>query len=219
MIIAWDIETCPVPLDEMTEQQRRRHDKNLARYLRDHPGADEAQASATVRSLSPMLGWICCISVAALVNETEGIRAPKSYATHLRSQEGIILSSFWNDVARLSSAPLWVTFNGKRFDVPFLRIRSLASGIAIPQARLYDLMDTYPYKDHPHFDLFGAFDGAGLADVCDLLGVESPKSEMDGGGVAAAVAGGRIADVARYCEGDVVATLNCYLRARSAVRA
>ncbi|MEL7171062.1 MAG: exonuclease, partial [Bacteroidota bacterium] len=53
---------------------------------------------------------------------------------------------------------------------------------------------------------------SGLADLCDLLGVESPKSHLDGGGVATALATGKIADVVRYCEADVIATMRCYLR-------
>lgn len=53
---------------------------------------------------------------------------------------------------------------------------------------------------------------AGLEDLCDLLSVPSPKAEMCGAAVAEAVSAGRIADVARYCEGDVARTLDCYFR-------
>ena len=50
----------------------------------------------------------------------------------------------------------------------------------------------------------------GLADVCELLGTASPKHTMDGSGVAAAVADGRIEHVVAYCEADALATLRAY---------
>ena len=40
----------------------------------------------------------------------------------------------------------------------------------------------------------------------------SSKDGFDGSMVANAVASGRIEDVARYCEADVVATWDCYLQ-------
>lgn len=56
-----------------------------------------------------------------------------------------------------------------------------------------------------------------LEDVCELLGVESPKQGMDGSRVGHAVADGRVDDVRRYCEADVMATLNCFERLRPVV--
>ena len=49
----------------------------------------------------------------------------------------------------------------------------------------------------------------GLEDLCDLLSVPTPKSDMDGSQVAGAVEDGRIDEVAAYCERDAVATFRC----------
>jgi predicted PolB exonuclease-like 3'-5' exonuclease len=106
----------------------------------------------------------------------------------------------------------WITFNGKRFDVPFLEARASAHGLSPPRA---DMRNTYPYSHAPHADLMTLWPfHYGLAGLCELLGVASPKGPMNGSDVAGAVAAGEVAQVARYCERDVVATLACARAAR-----
>jgi hypothetical protein len=61
-IVAWDIETCPQPLESFTEAQRARYEMEIAHKLDRNPEMDEADASRLVRSVHPFLGWICCIS-------------------------------------------------------------------------------------------------------------------------------------------------------------
>ncbi|MEM6328361.1 MAG: ribonuclease H [Bacteroidota bacterium] len=209
-IIAWDIETVPQPLDSFSYRQQRRHDLMLNDEARRTPEADRDDLSRKVRSLHPMLGWICCISCVRL-GAGDQPAEPKSYTAHLRGHESGLLSQFWADIAKVGPA-LWVTYNGKRFDADWLRVRSAAHGI-VPSRR--DILDRYPFRHEPHCDLSRVFDcRSGLDDLCDLLGVTSPKGEMHGGIVAEAVAGGRIEDVAAYCEADVRATLECYVRLR-----
>jgi hypothetical protein len=91
--------------------------------------------------------------------------------------------------------------------VPFVEARSAAHSIC-PTRK--GLRNTCPYGHKPHADL--AWLGPqhyGLDGLCDLLGVPSPKSDVDGSGVADLVAGGRTGEVAAYCERDVVATFQC----------
>lgn len=208
-VIAWDIETVPQPEAELTDRQRRRYELALADELKRSPESDPVEAGRKVRSLHPMLGRICVLSAVRM--DTAGIvGSPTSYVAEHADEEGAMLARFWTDVARLPRNVVWVTFNGKRFDVDWLKVRSAAAGL-IPSRR--DLLDTYPFKNVPHCDLSRAFDcRAGLDDLCDLLGVSSPKGDLDGSGVAAAIEAGRIEDVMTYCERDVVATLEVYRR-------
>jgi uncharacterized protein YprB with RNaseH-like and TPR domain len=134
---------------------------------------------------------------------------PKVWVANERGGEQEMLAQVWEDLASFRSMCIWVTFNGKRFDAPFLRSRSLSCGIRCTRV---DLFNTNPYQYRPHTDLSNVFYGMSLADVCDLLGVETSKGQMQGGDVAAAVASGRIDEVARYCAGDVRATMECYLK-------
>lgn len=209
-IVAWDVETVPLDVAGYSERQQRRAKMLLDDELRRKPDGDPDDLSRLVRSTHPMLGRICCISLVRMDASGE-VGTPKSYTAHVAGGEADLLRAFWADVARLPAHGVrWVTFNGKRFDADWLRVRSAAHGIT-PSRR--DLLDTYPFKHEPHADLARVFGcRAGLDDLCDLLGVESPKGELTGAGVASAVAAGRIDDVAKYCEADVVATLSVYRR-------
>lgn len=210
-VIAWDIETVPLPGTSYSERQARRVQLELDAHLSRKPDADVDDASRFVRSIHPMLGRICVLSLLRLDVATGAVGTPKSYVAALPGQEAILLGRFWADVAKLPrDGVCWVTFNGKRFDADWLRVRSAAHDIR-PTRR--DILDTYPFKHAPHCDLSRVFSCRhGLDDLCDLLGVESPKAAIDGSGVAAAVEAGKIAEVVSYCERDVVATLEVYRR-------
>ncbi len=213
-LIAWDIETCPQPSGEMTRQQTARYEKELRRQLGRSPEMDEQDASRLVRSVHPMLCWICCISVCRYDAEREDMRPAHSYTAFTPAEEAAMLGRFWTDIQKLPGMVTWVTFNGKRFDVPILRARTLAGGMRLGRR---DILSTHRYRHKPHADLYCAFDRMSLADVCDLLDVPTPKGQMEGSAVWPAVQAGRYDEVIRYCEGDVQATLGCYLKAHTAL--
>jgi 3'-5' exonuclease len=170
------------------------------------PSVTEEEASRKARSLSPFLGWICCIA-AVSGTLSGGHRVPRSWSCSEPDGEADILRRFWSDVAAVPASVVWVTFNGKRFDVPFLLARSLHYGIAPTQRRL---LDRYPYRHRPHADLAWVWPRQCTLDgLCDHLGVASSKSTMTGADIAGAVGEGRIVEVARYCESDTIATLVC----------
>ena len=78
--------------------------------------------------------------------------------------------------------------------------RGLSSNDGLSPTRA-DTRNTYPYSHAPHADLMDLWSfHYDLAGLCELLGVESPKGEMDGSGVAGAVAAGEVEWVARHCE-------------------
>lgn len=210
MYIAWDIETCPLPLDSFTEAQQYRYEQQLAAgNVSDAEAEDEISRKA--RSLHPMLGWICCLSVAATYDPGQSRRV-RSYTASTPADERSLLESFWNDAARIGKRNVtWITFNGKRFDAEFLLTRTLRHGLLPLRS---DLLDQYPYSHTPHCDLLTVWRRAAmrLEDVCELLGVESPKRDLNGGAVFAAIEAGDIEAVTHYCEADVKATLACYAR-------
>lgn len=209
MIIAWDIETCPQSIASLSPSHRERYEKELKRQMEKDEDMSEEEASRLVRSVHPFLGWICCISVVRYDAEQRELGVPKSYTAASPTEEWDLLDDFWADVNKMPNGSTWVTFNGKRFDVPFVRARTLANKL---QPRRLDLMKTHRYRHRPHADLACIFEYVSLSDVCELLDIDSPKGDMDGGGVYEAVQDGRIDDVAKYCEGDVIATLQCYLK-------
>ena len=166
----------------------------------------EEEAPRLVRSVSPFLGWICCISAVSGTLDGQP-RTPRSWSCDEPGGERELLDRFWRDVAGFPRTTLWVTFNGKRFDVPFLLARTLHHHLRPTQSRP---LDTYPYRHRPHADLACVWPRqCSLDDLCDLLDVPSPKGELCGKEVAGAVSSGRIGEVVTYCERDTVATLRC----------
>lgn len=216
-VIAWDLETVPLPEASLSDVQRQRLALATAHEQRRAPDLPAAEANRRAASLHPFLGRICCLSAARLGPDGRPAR-PKSYTAATPADEADLLRAWWADAARLPRGTRFVTFNGKRFDADWLRVRSAAHGLA-PARR--DLLDTYPYNHRPHADLARAFGCVhSLDDLCDLLAVDradvgpSPDGgpPICGATVAEAVAAGRMAAVARYCEADVRATLDCYVR-------
>ena len=205
-LVAWDIETCPIPVGALSPAQRRRLEKDVQRLVEQDPALTAEEASRKARSLSPFLGWVCC--VAAVSGALGGgHRAPRSWSCSEPDAEADLLRRFWSAVAAVPSTVVWVTFNGKRFDAPFLLARSLRHRIAPTQRRL---LDRYPYRHRPHADLAWVWPRqCSLDGLCDHLGVASSKGTRTGADVAGAVEEGRIEEVARYCEADTVATLEC----------
>lgn len=110
-------------------------------------------------------------------------------------------------------APVFVGHNISGFDLRFLWQRSVVLGIKPPSsipfhAKPWDktLNDTMvmwnPEREKK----------VGLDRLCKLLGVESPKGELDGSKVGSFFKAGRIAEIADYCKRDVVAIRECHRR-------
>lgn len=206
--VAWDIETCPRPSEELSEAHRERYEKESSRHADGAEPTGEDQSKAA--SLHPMLGWICCISAVAGDLEN-GHRDPHSWTAASQEDEEDLLLEFWDDVQAMENHAeniRWVTFFGKQFDVPFVSARSVRNGIR-PTSK--DLLNTHKYRSDSHLDLANVWQAPwySLADLCDHLSVESPKGSFDGSDVEPAVRDGRIDKVRRYCERDAVATFRC----------
>ena len=175
--VAWDIETCPVPLDALSRAQQARYDNELAYKLSRESVMDRQTASRLVRSIHPFLGWICCISAVSGTLDSgasgRGHNEPVSWTASSPDEEAGLLEAFWSAVADFPPGTTWVTFNGKRFDVPYVEARSVAHGLTPTRA---DLRDTYPYNMRPHADLACLWpQHYSLDGLCDLLGVPSAK--------------------------------------------
>jgi len=119
--------------------------------------------------------------------------------------------------AALAHGPLLVGFNTSGFDVPVLRYRALATGVAMPHLLgLGGRQYTHRYSA-AHVDLcerlsgFRASPPPSLAEACALLGIPA-KGAMTGLDVEPAIAAGRMAEVSAYCETDVAATWLLWLR-------
>ena len=101
-------------------------------------------------------------------------------------------------------------FNILGFDLPFVTLRAMHYGIQIP-----DVLKTFGLKPWEYgnrfLDLMQVLKITGtryynLSDMCLLLGIPTPKIDMDGSQVQQFYNDGRIEEIRQYCSKDVEAS-------------
>lgn len=205
MALVLDIETVGQRVDEIPE---RALDYLYRALERDRPEPEELERRRedliSRLGLDATTGRVVCVGVL----DSEGT-LEKTF-THPSERE--LLVSFWRLLEEVRPE-LVVTFNGKRFDVPYLNIRSAIHGLEPAVFLPFE-----PWTRTPHFDVREVLEGddrrrrGSLDYFCAVFGIASPKQEMDGSLVAGAFAEGRIDDIARYCLADCRATAALYRR-------
>lgn len=107
--------------------------------------------------------------------------------------------------------------NGLMFDFPYMSKRMIANGIPLPA--MFDFAESKPWELAHFIDTkavwkFGSYDNnTSLELLCDALNVETPKDDMTGDKVKDAYWIKKdINGIAAYCEKDVVALANCYVK-------
>jgi predicted PolB exonuclease-like 3'-5' exonuclease len=109
--------------------------------------------------------------------------------------------------------------NGKEFDFPYLARRMVINGISLPS--ILDTSGKKPWEvsflDTMELWKFGDFKSyTPLNLLTYVLGVPSPKDDIDGSQVWSVFWHDRdLARIARYCEKDVEALANVYLRMKN----
>jgi predicted PolB exonuclease-like 3'-5' exonuclease len=147
---------------------------------------------------------------------TEGkveIESSKENINYICGDEKSIVELFWKTI-RDKGYNLFVTFNGREFDCPFIMLRSLILKIK-PTFNLMRGSD-FTFKDY-HIDLLkeltfnrhsptGARRKFSLDFYCNQLGIKSPKSMgVSGDKVGELFENKEYETLANYCIGDVIA--------------
>jgi len=206
--IIFDIETTGKDFDSL--------DLPVQEYLLRWAGTeDEIKEVRESLSFYPLTGEIITIGMlnpdtgkGAVYFQNGGSPLPPFEEDGLRYEAGSeeeILRKFWDVI---KSYDCFVTFNGRGFDCPFIRVRSAVHKVKPTR----DLMPNR-YGD-AHIDLFDqlTFFGASrrkfsLDMWCRTFGIKSPKEDgITGYDVRELFLAGRHLDIARYCAGDLHAT-------------
>lgn len=108
-----------------------------------------------------------------------------------------------------------VGHNVASFDLRFMVQRSIVKSLR-PHGVIARASQAKPWETDKVFDTMVQWAGVGnrisLDKLCKALGITSPKGDITGATVWDAVKAGRIAEVANYCDGDVVATREVHRR-------
>jgi DNA polymerase elongation subunit (family B) len=223
-ILFLDIETVPVApaYDDLSDALRELW-AHKVRSLRRLPEVDEDLIAADFEQRAGIyaeFGKIVCISVGILrpVNGDLRLRL-KSFYGHT---EASVLQDFCDLLDQKFPDPARFALCGhniREFDVPYICRRLLVNQLPLP--RLLDISGLKPWETKHLLDTmemwkFGDVKSfTSLRLLAAVLGFSSPKDDMDGSNVSEVYWQDRdIERIATYCEKDVIATVQLFLRFR-----
>jgi len=240
-----DIETVPMVKDFELLDERTKHlfIKKLGHKIVEIPNQEQIVEIAGIRCTRNMsydeklnIIWkenaalyaefsrVACVSMGLLSETADGLNL--KLHSIINRNESTVLSELAVVLDKIPNYSL-VGHNIKDFDAPFLTRRYLANRIKLPA--ILNIGSKKPWeltwKDTMEIWAAGQFKYKCSLDLlCNTLGVDSPKGEMDGSKVAEIfyrdVKSDELAfdveqeafkKITDYCEGDVRADAECYL--------
>ena len=215
-ILFIDIETVPeVPnFKELSERGQELWSKKT-RYIqeKENATAEEIYEKAGIYS---EFAKVVCISVGMIIqkNGEEQIRL-KSFAGDNEKQ---FLQEFIDLLNTSFNRPTSIlcAHNGKEFDFPFLARRMLINGLRLPHVldiagkkpwdiKHLDTMELWKFGDYKHY--------TSLELLTYVFNIPTPKDDIDGSQVASVYYDEKDIDrIIKYCEKDVVATIQLFRR-------
>jgi DNA polymerase elongation subunit (family B) len=214
-VLFLDIETVPEAssYELLNPVMQTLWDKKSRQFRSPDQKANDVYERAGIYS---EFGKIICISV-GLINEKNPFRFRlKSF---YGSEERTLLSEFsamLSKFTKTNKEALLCAHNGKEFDYPYIARRMIINGLIIPEIldnagkkpweiKLLDTMDLWKFGDYKNY--------TSLDLLTSILGITSPKDDIDGSMVAGIYYGENdIERIVRYCEKDVLAIAQVLLR-------
>lgn len=214
-IVFIDIETVPqVPDFDVLDDQMKQHWDRKSKFFR---GQEQTAGEVWERAgIYAEFGRIICIS-AGIITARNPLRLRiKSF---YGDDEKEILSGFSAMLGKFTKGgreSILCAHNGKEFDFPYIARRMVIKGLQIPglldnagkkpwEVKLLDTMELWKFGD------FKSYTSLGL--LTHVLGIPSPKDDIDGSQVAAVYYNDRDTErIVRYCEKDVIAVCQVLLR-------
>ncbi len=216
-ILFLDIETVPQyeSFEELDDTSKALWELKSQYQRRDEISAEEFYERAGIWA---EFGKIICISVGHFVinGDVRNFRI-----TSFHGDEIQILLDFKRLLEVYFNKPhhLLCAHNGKEFDFPYIARRMIINGIDIPYK--LDLFGKKPWEV-PHLDTlelwkFGDYKTfTSLKLMAHILGIPSPKDDIDGGQVRQVFYEEKDIDrIIIYCEKDTVTVAQIFLRLRN----
>ena len=222
-ILFLDIETVPqtASIDELSPEMKHLWEDKFAIIKARMPEKYSEEATADYgyqngAGIYAEFAKIVCISVGVIYfkGSEKHIRT-KSFAGHdevkLLHDFALMASKFL-----VSNQHYVCGHNIKEFDIPFICRRMLVNGLTIPSA--LDVSGKKPWEtsfiDTLELWKFGDFKNyTSLKLLTAIFGIPTPKDDIDGSQVASVYYNEKdVNRISLYCEKDVVATAQVYLR-------
>ena len=215
-ILFLDIETVPQTDDWnlLSERTQALWEKKTA-YQRNNNEISPEEFYHERAGIMAEFGKIVCISVGIVVKDS--FIHIKSFYGH---DEKKLLEDFNSMLIENFFKPdhILCAHNGKEFDFPYIARRMMINQIEIPailqlfgkkpwEVQHLDTMELWKFGDYKHF--------TSLKLLTKVLGIPSPKDDIDGSEVAHVFyVEDNIDRIITYCEKDVIAVAQIFLRLR-----
>ena len=214
-VLFLDIETVPMvsAFEELNPAMQLLWDKKSAYFRKQEEMPQDVFDRAGIYA---EFGKVVCISV-GIVFYRSGRRCfrVKSFASDdeklLLSGFSVMLVSFANDPKKNVCG-----HNIKEFDIPYIARRMLINGLKLPdmldiagkkpwEVKFLDTLELWKFGDYKHF--------TSLNLLTAIFDIPSPKDDIDGSEVAQVYYNEQdLQRIAIYCEKDVLATAQLFLR-------
>lgn len=217
-----DIETVGVDFETLDEISKEQLTKYFERYAKDN---EELEESKDKLGFWPLTGEVVAIGAlnpdtnkGAIYINNNGVKLPQEVEEGIVIETGgekEILKKFWDAADKYN---LFITFNGRAFDIPYLMIRSAINGIRPSKNLLTNRYVNSQSFGALHIDLadqltfYGAFRrNFSLHFWANAFGIESPKADgITGDDVKRLYKEKKILEIAKYNLGDLKATKTLY---------
>jgi hypothetical protein len=219
-ILFIDIETVPNQPDfeSMTDVMQAEWVKKAKTVKPAIDGnTDPAMLFAERAGIFSEFAKVVCIGIGSLHNtETGWIMRLKSL---VNDNEKVLLNDFCELIGKFTNHHKEMRFCGhniKEFDIPFLRRRMVINGVALPltmqvagkkpwEVSHIDTIDMWRFGDYKNY--------TSLSLLAAVLGIPSPKSDIDGSQVAGVYWRDKdLQRIGHYCLQDVYTSAKVYLR-------
>jgi len=194
-----DIETVPIAKGffDLSEAMQEIWYEKMKKTNGDD--CDPAQLYLDQAGLWPEFAKIACVSFG-------GFKGKDFYVSSLYGDNEIAILKGLETIVKKNLCG----HNIDSFDVPFITRRYIITGMTLPSS-----FDNYGKKpwELTSVDTMSLWKMGGYSDknrsldwMCVVLGIPSPKNAVDGSKVSELFYEGRHDEIAKYCEGDVIAT-------------
>jgi DNA polymerase elongation subunit (family B) len=215
-VLFLDIETVPQhqTFDQMSPEGQKLYDQKT-KFLQKETDAEGVYDRAGIYA---EFGKIICISV-GFVHETRSGREVRLKSFY-HDDEETLLKQFVSLLDDKYNTPYHILcgHNAKEFDFPFICRRLLINGMKLPH--ILDIAGKKPWEIS-HLDTmelwkFGDYKAyTSLALLCHIFNIPTPKDDISGADVARVYYEEKnLERIKIYCEKDVVALIQLFLRMR-----
>ena len=221
-LLVLDIETVAISKDYTSlSGALQTHWDRKAGFLRNEEELSEEELFSQKAGIYAEFGKVIVVAVGIYHEVKEGVMGirVKSFANHdekalLQEVKTFLELKFDPEYLRLCA------HNGKEFDFPYLSRRMLVNGISLPyvldnagkkpwEVNFLDTLEMWKFGDRKNF--------TSLDLLTTIFDIPSSKSDLDGSMVNQVYyhEENGLQRIEKYCQGDVIATAQLYLRMNS----